>query len=136
MEPYAAYYAEEMGPLTLKGSPPYVIANINIISFVQADKGYIYVNFKEGDRKYVTMCLTSFYALLPSSVFLLAHECNIINMNFVKSFEKKGCGLLVKLVDQNQVLVSPDNIMLFAGMLHLSPGVTGDRTLLLKNRKK
>jgi DNA-binding LytR/AlgR family response regulator len=133
---YAAYYAEDMGRLVLPGRKPQVIENINTIAFVLADLGYIFVFDKEGNHIYVLMCLSSFYKLLPKDIFLHSHDSYIINMNFIKSFEKRGLGLLVKLIDLNQALVSPDNKEKFGAMLHLSPDAVGDRALLQKNRKK
>ncbi len=70
---------------TLKG---YVMEKINNIMYCEADENYTKIFTANGEETLVSRTLKSVEDLLPAEYFFRIHKSYLVNMNYIKSYDK------------------------------------------------
>lgn len=70
---------------TLKG---YVMEKINHIMYCEADENYTKIFTANGEVTLVSRTLKSVEELLPAEYFFRIHKSYLVNMNYIKSYDK------------------------------------------------
>ncbi len=70
---------------TLKG---YVMEKINNIMYCEADENYTKIFTANGEETLVSRTLKSVEELLPAEYFFRIHKSYLVNMNYIKSYDK------------------------------------------------
>ncbi|MFC2106842.1 LytR/AlgR family response regulator transcription factor [Bacteroidota bacterium] len=91
--------------LVLKTSDSVHVVSLNEIIRCQSDKNYTHFFTIHNERIIVSKTLKEFEELLSNYDFFRAHQSHLINLNFIKRFEKMNGGNLV-MKDNSKVPVS------------------------------
>ena len=91
--------------IVLKTSSNVHVINLYEIIRCQSDKNYTHFYTSEGDKIVVSKTLKEYDELLRSYGFFRVHQSHLINLSYVKRFEKSEGGYLV-MKDNSKVPVS------------------------------
>lgn len=82
-----------------------VFIDYNDVVRLEADGGYTNVYLVKGTRIVSTRYLKEFEDLLPGSSFFRPHHSHIINLNYIKHYERGEGGAIV-MIDNSMILLS------------------------------
>lgn len=79
--------------------------NINDIVRCEAQRGYTYIYLQSGQKILSSRNIKEFEEMLPETVFFRVHNSHIVNLNFVKKYQK-GRGGFIEMTDGTQLEVA------------------------------
>lgn len=86
----------------------YSFLNIHEIIRCEGDSNYCKIYMSQGEKHIATKTLKTMQELLPSDIFFRVHKSNLININFVKKYNKSP-GNTLTLQDESEIEVSRRN---------------------------
>lgn len=75
------------------------------ITRIEADGNYSTLYFQDGTKKVTSKTLKTYEEILPKSIFCRIHQSNILNLNFIKEYNKED-GSFAVLNDGTKIAVS------------------------------
>lgn len=97
--------SKEVKKIVLKTFDSIHLVNVQDIIRCEADRNYTQFFFNDGEKLLVSKTLKEFDEILNEYGFFRAHQSHLVNMAYVKRYEKKGGGYLV-MKDNSSITVS------------------------------
>lgn len=91
--------------LALPSAEGLELHNINDIVRCEAQRGYTYIYLQSGQKILSSRNIKEFEELLPESIFFRIHNSHLVNLNFVKKYQK-GRGGYIEMTDGMQLEVA------------------------------
>jgi len=91
--------------IVIKTAESIYVVNVNEILRCEADRNYTNIFFLDGSKTMVSTVLKEYDEILTDHGFIRVHQSHLININHMKSYEKRDGGY-IEMIDGNTVPVA------------------------------